>query len=116
MAGKGGCNERAADRPAGRDSARQYDRTVPELPDLIDEGKGVERAGVAAGIIRDARGDVHTDTGGYARSLRVFDDQRGVGAETTDFAGHIIEWGSSRQSPQAPLRHAADAAGRFEER
>ncbi len=89
---------------------------APNLDTILADATKVERAGVAAGIIRDARGDVHTDTGGYARSLRVFDDQRGVGAETTDFAGHIIEWGSSRQSPQAPLRHAADAAGRFEER
>ena|GEM_PF-4593184 len=89
---------------------------APNLDTILADATKVERAGVAAGIIRDARDDVHTDTGGYARSLRVFDDQRGVGAETTDFAGHIIEWGSSRQSPQAPLRHAADAAGRFEER
>ena len=89
---------------------------APNLDAILADATKVERAGVAAGIIRDARRSVHTDTGGYARSLRVFDDQRGVGAETTDFAGHIIEWGSSRQSPQAPLRHAADAAGRFEER
>ena len=89
---------------------------APNLDTILADATKVERADVAAGIIRDARRYVHTDTGGYARSLRVFDDQRGVGAETTDFAGHIIEWGSSRQSPQAPLRHAADAAGRFEER
>jgi len=89
---------------------------APNLDTILADATKVERAGLAVGIIRDARRYVHTDTGGYARSLRVFDDQRGVGAETTDFAGHIIEWGSSRQSPQAPLRHAADAAGRFEER
>ncbi len=89
---------------------------APNLDAILADATKVERAGLAVGIIRDARRYVHTDTGGYARSLRVFDDQRGVGAETTDFAGHIIEWGSSRQSPQAPLRHAADAAGRFEER
>lgn len=89
---------------------------APNLDTILADATKAERAGLAVGIIRDASRYVHTDTGAYARSLRVFDDQRGIGAETTDFAGHIIEWGSSRQSPQAPLRHAADAAGRFEER
>ena len=94
-------------------------RVMMKFGQLINDNKEMlaELVSLEHGkTLPDARGDVHTDTGGYARSLRVFDDQRGVGAETTDFAGHIIEWGSSRQSPQAPLRHAADAAGRFEER
>lgn len=93
-------------------------RFVPaaNLDVVLDHATHDDRLKVAEHMAIDARHNVNPDTGGYARSLRVFDDQRGVGAETTDFAGHIIEWGSSRQSPQAPLRHAADAAGRFEER
>ena len=44
----------------------------------------------------------------------MFDDDRGVGAETVDFAGHIIEWGSERTRPHGTLRTAAAANGDFE--
>lgn len=32
-------------------------------------------------------------------------------AYTTDPAGHIVEWGSARQAPMAPLRRAAESTG-----
>ena len=47
----------------------------------------------------------------------MFDDDRGVGAETTDFAGHIIEYGSINNAAQSPIRKAASEAGKkFEPR
>lgn len=56
-------------------------------------------------------------TGRYARSLRVFNDDRGIGVESTDVAGHIIESGSVNNPAYAPLRQAAsETASRFEPR
>ena len=72
------------------------------------------RRELAKKVIAGAKATVHDDTGHYAESLRVFDDDRGIGAETTDVAGHIIEWGSEKTDPQAPLRTGAMDAGRFE--
>lgn len=46
-------------------------------------------------------------TGAYARSLDV-DGRRLL---TTDFAGHLIEWGSINNPPYAPLRKAVEAVG-----
>ena len=55
-------------------------------------------------------------TGDYAGSVRVYDDGDDIGVETTDFAGHIIEFGSVNNPPYAPLRRGARAAGlRLEE-
>lgn len=71
---------------------------------------------VAREVVTVASRTVNDDTGAYDRSLRVEVDDRGVVAETTDPAGHIIEWGGGRQSPQAPLRTGAAAAGKFEPR
>ena len=69
---------------------------------------------VAGKVVTVARRSNNDDTGGYDRSLRVTVDNRGVVAETTDYAGHIIEWGKDGQAPQAPLRTGASAAGRFD--
>lgn len=70
--------------------------------------------GTAGEIVKVARRSNNDDTGGYDRSLRVTVDERGVVAETTDYAGHIIEWGKSGQAPQAPLRTGASSAGNFD--
>ena len=89
---------------------------APNLDDILADATKHDRAEVAVEI-RDLTGEnVDTDTGAYRDSLRVFDDDRGVGTETTDFAGHIIEWGSRFVDPQAPMRRAADTVGKFEER
>lgn len=86
------------------------------LDDVLADATKKPRAEAAQEIVERAAANVNTDSGFYAgASLRVFDDDRGVGAETTDFAGHIIEWGSSTQPAQAPLRRAADSVGRFKE-
>lgn len=63
-------------------------------------GRAVERAPVR--------------TGGYRRSLRVAADDRGVVAESTDIAGHLIESGSVNNPPYAPLRSSAAEVGRYE--
>lgn len=68
---------------------------------------------VAELIVERAASNVNTDTGHYADSLRVTVDDRGVAAESTDFAAHIIEWGSVNNAPQRPLTRAADDTGRF---
>lgn len=69
---------------------------------------------VAGKVVKIARRSNNDDTGGYDKSLRVTVDDRGVVAETTDYAGHIIEWGKEGQAPQAPIRKGATDAGRFE--
>ena len=88
---------------------------APNLDDILEDATKNGRAEVAVEIRDLTAANVDTDTGDYERSLRVFDDNRGVGTETTDFAGHIIEWGSRYVDPQAPMRRAADTVGKFEE-
>lgn len=68
----------------------------------------------AGEVVKVARRSNNDDTGGYDKSLRVTVDERGVVAETTDYAGHIIEWGKAGQAPQAPIRTGASSAGRFD--
>lgn len=87
---------------------------APNLNEILADATVAARGEVAAEVVKVAGRTVNRDTGGYERSLRVVVDDRGVVAETTDFAGHIIEWGSLRQSPQAPIRTGATEAGRFE--
>lgn len=94
-------------------------RFVPaaNLDVILEDATKNDRAEVAVDVVDGAKRNVHTDTGGYAKSLRVFDDDRGVGAETTDFAGHIIEYGSINNAAQSPIRKAASEAGKkFEPR
>lgn len=87
---------------------------APNLQDILEDVTKRDRAKVSVKMRDGAARNVNTDSGFYEESLRVFDDSRGVGAETTDFAGHIIEWGSVSRSPQAPIRRAAADLGRFE--
>lgn len=87
--------------------AANFDQVVAE----VTEPGRVQTAGQVVKVARRSNND---DTGGYDRSLRVTVDDRGVVAETTDYAGHIIEWGKAGQAPQAPLRTGASSAGRFD--
>lgn len=87
---------------------------APNYNEILEQASEPGRVKAARRIVDKAKQNVDTDTGGYEKSLRVVVDSRGVVAETTDFAGHIIEWGSSRQSPQSPLRRAGDSVGRLE--
>ena len=47
------------------------------------------------------------NTGAYEQSLAV----RGATLLTTDFAGHMVEFGSVNNPPYAPLRRAAEQVG-----
>lgn len=51
------------------------------------------------------------DTGEYADSIEAFDDGQRVGITSTDFAAHLVEYGSANNPPYAPLRRGATAAG-----
>jgi hypothetical protein len=91
-------------------------RFVPGPAFYVEALKATEpaRRQLSKKVIDGAKATVNDDTGNYAESLRVFDDRRGIGAETTDIFGHGIEYGSINNDPQAPLRTGAMAAGRFE--
>lgn len=69
---------------------------------------------VAAKIAERAGQIAPVGTGGYQGSLRSTSDDRGVVAETTDVAGHIIESGSVNNPAYAPLRSAAAELAKFE--
>jgi len=49
----------------------------------------------------------YRDTGDYEESLVA----EGNTLATTDFAGHIIEWGGANMSPRGILRKAAEQVG-----
>lgn len=51
-------------------------------------------------------------TGNYADSIEVNELPDGsIVVATTDFAGHIVEWGSVNNPAYAPLRRGVRAAG-----
>lgn len=77
-----------------------FDRVVQEAAKngLVDEAESI-----ADEIVRTAP----VDTGTYRDSIQVFSYRYGVGVETTDEAGHIIEWGSVNMEPLAPMRNVA---------
>lgn len=66
------------------------------------ERRAEEAAKVARQIARD-----HRETGDLEESIQV----DGTTLLTTDFAGHIIEYGGANTPPIAPLRKAAEAVG-----
>lgn len=53
-------------------------------------------------------------TGSYRSSLRAVEERGKVRAETTDYFGHLVEWGSVNNPAYAPLRSAGADVGRFE--
>lgn len=46
-----------------------------------------------------------------AQTIEVQDAGDEVAVVNTDYAGHLMEWGSIRNTPHAPLRRGARAAG-----
>ncbi len=53
---------------------------------------------------------------GVSRQVEVVSDTEGVYLTNLHHGAHLDEWGSKNNSPNAPLRRAADGAGlRFEE-
>lgn len=76
----------------------QRDRHVQ----VVLEDRAEDALKAAQAIARE-----HRDTGAYEESLYVEGNTLG----TTDFAGHIIEWGGASSPPLAPLRKAAEQVG-----
>lgn len=89
---------------------------APNFDTLVAEASQPGFVETAGEVVKVARRTVNRDTGGYAKSLRTVVDERGVVAETTDYAGHIIEWGSINNRAQAPIRTGASDAGKFDPR
>lgn len=53
---------------------------------------------------------------GVSRQVEVVSDAEGVYLTNLHHGGHLDEWGSKNNPPNAPLRRAADGTGlRFEE-
>lgn len=71
--------------------------------DLVKNAQAVKSAAEAA-----APGG---GTGGYRRRFVVVEDDGKVSVGNTDIAAHLIEWGSSKNPPHAPLRRGVEAAG-----
>lgn len=67
--------------------------------------------GTAQQIVRGAQVASPDQTGHYDRSLHVVQDNGQVFAATDDIAGHIIEFGSVKTPPHAPLRRGAMSVG-----
>lgn len=70
----------------------------------------------ARAIARNASRIVPRNTGYAAKSYKttpVAETARGIEATayTSDYAGHLIEWGSINNPPYAPLRRGAEMTG-----
>jgi hypothetical protein len=56
------------------------------------------------------------ETGAYARSISVVIESGEVRLKSSDPFAHLVEWGSAKNPPYAPLRRGIRAAGlRFKE-
>lgn len=60
--------------------------------------------------------NVPDDSGHFRRSVKVFEDKRGVGWESDDAGAVAIEYGAVQAPAQAPIRRAATQVGKFEPR
>lgn len=82
---------------------------------VVDKQIGAELLEIAKQGAFIAEQEVNRDTGAY-EDWSVLGKKMSDGTvvfSTNDYAGHIIEYGSSKQAPQAPLRKAAARLGRF---
>lgn len=92
-------------------------RFVPaaNMAELAERDAKPARIDLAERIAQRAPSKAPRGTGRYARSVQVFDDDRGIGVETLDPAGHMVESGSINNPAYAPLRSTAkDMARRFD--
>lgn len=83
------------------------------IDDVVSEAVRPQLVAAARQITARAADNVNRRTGYYGRRLRVTVDDRGVVAEAMDPFGHLIEWGSINNAPQAPIRRAAESVGKF---
>lgn len=87
---------------------------APNLNEVVSAAATPEFLDVAENITKVAARIAPVDKGYYRNSFQTFDDDRGIGAETVDYAGHIIEWGSENTRPHGTVRSAASEVGDFE--
>lgn len=87
---------------------------APDFEKIVADSIQAGLVEVASDITDRAGQYVDTFSGDYERSLRVTVDDRGVVAESTDMAAHIIEWGAIKRPPQWPLTRASNDVGRFD--
>lgn len=84
---------------------------MAELGREIAGSSAMRKAGEAvAAAARNAAPDGGPRRG-YRESIRVEQDADSVTVGTTDIAGHIIEFGSIKNVPYAPLRRGVRAVG-----
>lgn len=83
-----------------------------DLAAVVDAAAREQYRALAEHLVIAARHNVNPDTGHYASTVHTFDDDRGVGAEASDIAAHIIEWGSTKTEAQHPMTRAGDEIGR----
>lgn len=88
------------------------------LAELRAQREHQEGMAEIAETVKDAAIDVAPErTGAYKDSLEVAQDGTRTAVLTTDFAGHLIEFGSRNNPAYAPLRTGARKAGlRLEEK
>ncbi len=65
----------------------------------------------AEGVRSQVRLIAPIESGDYRDSIVVTEDEQGVYVGSTDFAAHIVEWGSANNPPYAPLRRGVTGAG-----
>jgi hypothetical protein len=71
---------------------------------------------VAQGIASKAEAFANRIMPRNSRAMEVVEDDDGVKVANTDHGGHLDEWGSSKNPPNASLRRAARESGlRLEE-
>ena len=85
---------------------RNFERQMQESPgmraELVRNAEKAKRAAIAS---------VNRDSGDYQQRFEIVATGDGVVLANTDFAAHIIEWGSVENPPQAPIRRGVRAAG-----
>jgi hypothetical protein len=79
----------------------------PQFDRIVQEASEAGLVEVARSIADEVVRTAPVDSGDYRASIEVFSYRWGVGVQTTDPAGHIIEWGSDDTDPLAPIRSVA---------
>lgn len=69
----------------------------------------LERAQVVKGVVEQIAPEGYT--GDYADLIVAGEDEEGAYVASTDFAGHIVEFGSVNNEAYAPLRRGVISAG-----
>jgi hypothetical protein len=81
---------------------QEIERQVEYRAEMVKDGEIV---------LHEAKAIAPVHTGAYRESLSVLIAGPKVYVRTTDFAGHMVEWGSQNNVAYAPIRRAVLAAG-----